>query len=125
MPGCYRSRLEGRVAKWMEVNGLEYEYEPYKLSYIIEANYVPDFKLANGVLLEVKGYFRPDDRRKLLAVRKANPDADIRLVFQAPNNTLSKTSKTTYVDWAEKNGFAWCNAARIPIEWFDDPPSPT
>lgn len=125
MPGSFRSRLEGRVAKWMTMNGLEHEYEPFKLNYVIEATYTPDFKLPNGVLLEVKGFFRPEDRRKLLAVRKANPDADIRLVFQSPNNTLTKTSKTTYGDWATKHGFHWCNASQIPVEWFDNPPDPS
>ena len=125
MPGRYRSRLEGRIAKWMELNGLDYEYESLKLNYVVEATYTPDFVLPNGVMLEAKGWFRPDDRRKLLAVRKANPEADIRLVFQQPNNTLSKTSKTSYADWATKNGFPWCNASQIPVEWFDDPPSPS
>jgi Phage endonuclease I len=125
MPGRFRSRLEGRIAKWMEVNGLDYEYESLRLNYVIEATYTPDFLLPNGVMLEAKGFFRPEDRRKLLAVRKANPDADIRLVFQQPNNTLTKISKTTYGDWATKNGFPWCNAAQIPVEWYDDPPSPS
>lgn len=123
MEGRYRSRLEGRIAKWMEVNGFSYEYEPLRLAYVIEANYTPDFVLPNGVMLEAKGFFRPEDRRKLLAVRKANPEADIRLVFQSPKNTLTKTSQTTYAEWAAKNGFLWCNAASIPMEWFDNPPT--
>lgn len=117
---AYRSRLEARIAKWLERNGLDYEYEPLKLNYTIEATYTPDFVLPNGVMIEAKGYFRPDDRRKLLAVRKQNPDADIRLAFQNPHNTILKTSTTTYAQWAEKNGFKWCNAASIPLEWFDN-----
>lgn len=115
----FRSRLEARVAKWMDLNGLSYQFEPHKLSYTIESNYIPDFVLPNGVALEVKGYLRPEDRRKLLAVRKAHPDLDLRLVFQSPFNTINKNSSTTYADWAEKQGFPWCNASSIPLSWFD------
>ena len=55
----------------------------------------------------------------MLAVKKQHPDLDIRLVFQAPHNTLTKKSKTTYAQWAEKNGFLWAIYNDIPIEWFD------
>lgn len=115
----FRSRLEERVAKWMTINGLAHEYEPHKLRYVIEATYTPDFLLPNGVMLEVKGFFRPEDRRKMVAVKKAHPDADIRFLFQQPQNTITKSSKTTYAAWAEKHGFPWANAAQIPVEWFD------
>jgi hypothetical protein len=115
----YRSRLEERLARWMEVNELSFEYENLKLDYTIKAVYTPDFILPNGVILEAKGYLKPEDRRKMLAVKKQHPDLDIRFVFQAPYNTLSKDSKTTYSEWAEKNGFPWALYTSIPLEWFD------
>jgi hypothetical protein len=115
----YRSRLEERLARWMEVNNLPFEYESLKLNYTVEAKYTPDFILPNGVILEAKGYFKPEDRRKMLAVKKQHPDLDIRLVFQAPYNTLSKESKTTYSDWAEKHGFLWAIYNNIPLDWFE------
>lgn len=115
----YRSRLEERLARWMEVNNLPFEYETLKLKYTIEANYKPDFILPNGVILEAKGYFKPEDRRKMLAVKKQHPELDIRLVFQAPYNTLTKDSDTTYAKWAEKNGFLWAIYNNIPLDWFE------
>jgi hypothetical protein len=115
----YRSRLEERLARWMEVNNLPFEYESKKLDYTIKAVYTPDFILPNGIILEAKGYFKPEDRRKMLAVKKQHPELDIRLVFQAPYNTLTKTSETTYAKWAEKNGFPWAIYNDIPLEWFD------
>ena len=55
----------------------------------------------------------------MLAVKKQHPDLDIRLVFQAPHNTISKGSKTTYAIWAEKNDFKWCSYHSIPLDWFE------
>jgi len=114
----YRSRLEERLARWMEVNELSFEYETLKLDYTVKAVYTPDFVLPNGVILEAKGYLKPEDRRKMLAVKKQHPALDIRLVFQAPHNTLTKTSKTTYAKWAENNGFLWAPSHDIPHDWL-------
>jgi hypothetical protein len=116
---AYRSRLEEKLARWFELNGHQFEYETLKLNYTLSANYYPDFILPNGVILEAKGYFKPEDRRKMLAVKKQHPNLDIRLVFQAPYNTLTKKSQTTYAKWAEKNGFLWAASHAIPLDWFD------
>jgi hypothetical protein len=117
---AYRSRLEEKLARWFELNGHQFEYETLRLNYTLSAVYTPDFILPNGVILEAKGYFKPEDRRKMLAVKKQHPHLDIRLVFQAPYNTLTKTSKTTYAMWAEKNGFLWAPSHAIPLDWFDE-----
>ena len=114
-----RSRLEEQVAELLTNLNIEYGYEPDKFSYVIEAKYTPDFKVGN-VYLETKGFFKPADRRKMLAVKKCNPDLDVRLVFQAPYNKISKNSKTTYAAWAEKNGFQWCPYYDIPLDWLNE-----
>ena len=114
-----RSRLEEQVAELLTNLKVEYSYEPDKFNYVIEAKYTPDFKVGD-VYLETKGFFKPADRRKMLAVKKANPDLDVRLVFQAPYNKISKNSKTTYAMWAEKNGFQWCPYYDIPLDWLNE-----
>ena len=114
----FKSQLEEKVSDLLCELGIDYEYEPTKVPYQIMHNYSPDFLLPNGVSLETKGYFKPADRRKMKAVKKANPDLDIRLVFQAPYNKISKRSKTTYAKWADKNGFPWCAYYAIPIYWL-------
>jgi len=53
----------------------------------------------------------------MLAVKDAHPHLDIRFVFQR-NNTISKNSKTTYGDWADKHGFKWCVFPNIPPDWL-------
>ena len=114
----FRSKLEENVASLLEGLGISYEYEAEKLSYVIEHRYTPDFKLPNYKYLEVKGYWDAEDRRKILAVKKDNPDIDLRMVFQSPYNTISKKSKTTYAKWCEKHDIPWTSYHDIPLDWL-------
>lgn len=113
----YRSGLEERLGKHLDKHAIPYLYEVEKFAYVTESKYTPDFFLPNGVIIEAKGFFKPSDRRKMLAVKKAHPHLDIRFVFQR-NNTLSKQSKTTYGDWCDKHGFLYCIFPNIPNEWL-------
>ena len=114
----YRSTLEKDIAYLLEGLGVSFQYESEKLSYTIEHNYTPDFVLPNYVYLEAKGYWDAADRRKVLAVKRDNPDIDLRMVFQSPYNTISKKSKTTYAKWCEKHDIPWTSYHDIPLEWL-------
>ena len=114
----FRSKLEEKVADLLEGLGVSYEYESEKLNYTIEHNYTPDFVLPNYTYLETKGYWDAADRRKILAVKKANPQIDLRMIFQSPYNTISKKSKTTYAKWCEKHDIPWTSYHNIPLEWL-------
>ena len=114
----FRSQLEKRVATLLTTLGVSYKYESEKLSYTIEHNYTPDFVLPNYVYLEAKGYWSPQDRRKILNVKKSNPEVDLRMVFQSPYNKISKKSKTTYAQWCEKHDIPWTHFHDIPLEWL-------
>jgi hypothetical protein len=115
---AFRSGLEEKVADLLVNLGVSYEYESTKVPYVLQCNYTPDFLLPNGVYLETKGQLDADDRRKMKAVKAANPELDIRFVFQSPYNRISKGSRTTYAQWAEKHGFPWCSYLTIPIHWL-------
>ena len=91
----FRSKLEESVAEILDKVGAKYEYENQQVAYTIQHHYNPDFCLVNGVMLETKGYWDAEDRRKIKAVMRDNPDIDLRMVFQAPFNKISKKSKTT------------------------------
>ena len=114
----YRSGLEEKVANLLDGLGVTYEYESTRVPYTIQHHYCPDFILPNHVLLETKGYWDAADRRKIKAVKKDNPDLDLRMVFQAPFNKISKKSKTTYAMWCEKHDIPWTSFHNIPIEWL-------
>ena len=114
----FRSKLEKNIADLLEQLGVSYLYESEKLSYTIEHNYTPDFVLPNYKYLEAKGYWAAEDRRKILAVKRDNPDVDLRMIFQSPYNTISKKSKTTYAQWCDKHDIPWTSYKDIPIEWL-------
>ena len=126
----FRSGLEEQIAAELAEQGISFEFEPYALGYLIparSAKYTPDFILPNGVVIETKGRFLTADRKKHLLVREHNPDVDIRFLFTNPNSRISKTSKTTYAMWCDKNGFKYAKAASkaqrkkgafsVPEEW--------
>ena len=119
----FRSGLEKKVAALLDDLGVGFKYEAQKLCYTLECNYTPDFILPSGIILETKGQFTPEDRRKMLAVIKAHPELDIRMVFQAPFNRIEKRSKTTYAAWCDKHNIKWCAYHSIPVEWLTNPSS--
>lgn len=81
--------------------------------------YTPDFSLENGVIIEVKGYFTPADRNKLLMVKKQHPELDIRLLLDDATRKLNSSSKTTLAEWCERHGFLHAEKT-IPQEWFTE-----
>jgi hypothetical protein len=96
------------------------KYEVDYLVYTVDHKYNPDFKVKEGVYIETKGLFTATDRAKHLYVREQYPDIKIYLVFQNPNNRLSRVSRTTYGEWCTKHGIGWTTLeAGIPPEWLD------
>ena len=114
----YKSGLEEQVAKPLTGLGVTYEYESCKVPYTIQHHYHPDFILPNHVHLEAKGYWSAPDRRKIAAVKRDNPELDLRMVFQSPYNKISKGSKTTYAQWCEKHEIPWTHFHDIPLDWL-------
>jgi hypothetical protein len=119
--GVYvRSQFERDVLENALTNGQPAEYEPraFEYSVLIERTYTPDFVLPNGLWVECKGYFTPEDRRKMMWLRKSFPHQRIALLFQK-DNTLGRGSKTRYSEWAERKGFLWHVGDTIPPTWFN------
>lgn len=117
----FRSGLEDTLAAQVAAAGHQVRYEERKLPYIRPASthrYTPDFVLDNGIIIESKGIFTPEDRKKHLLVRAAHPTLDIRFVFTRSSSPINKGSKTTYADWCRKNGFLFADK-RIPASWFE------
>jgi hypothetical protein len=118
----FKSGLEENISVQIESKGIKVEYETEKLAYTIPASqhtYNPDFKLPNGIFVETKGRFVAADRKKHLLVKAQNPTLDIRFVFSNSKNKITKTSKTTYGDWCDKNGYKYSDKI-IPDSWFEE-----
>ena len=113
----FRSKLEERVALALKGAGVDYTYESQNLKFTRLCTYTPDFILSNGLIIEVKGRFTSDDRRKHVAIKKQHPDLDIRFVFENSRRKLSKGAKSTYATWCERNKFLYADRV-IPEEWL-------
>jgi len=121
----YRSGLEQKVAKQIKEKGLRVKYEDpsSKIEFVQPActrTYTPDFILPNGIVVETKGRFTLEDRKKHLWIKaQHNGSIDIRFVFSNSKTKIRKGSKTSYGDWCEKHGFLYADKL-IPEEWFNE-----
>lgn len=116
----YRSGLEDKVAEQLRDAEIDADYEKYQISYEIPAtshHYTPDFVLPNGIIIETKGIFDVDDRKKHLLIQAQYPKLDIRFVFSSSKARIYKGSKTTYADWCSKYGFKYADHY-IPDKWL-------
>ena len=115
----YRSKLEAAVAHDLTERGVGFEYEPLSFLYHDGARkYTPDFRLDNGVFIEVKGWLKREDRQKMTNVRLENPGIDLRLVLADPHRKLDRAKPITAEGWCIKNCWTWCEAPHIPAHWI-------
>lgn len=118
----FRSGLEEKVAEFLTSNGVKFTFETLKVPYVKPETkhiYTPDFILDNGIIIETKGRWLLDDRKKHILIRKQRPDLDIRILFQNANAKISKGSKTSYADFCEKHGITYAHR-EIPVAWLKE-----
>lgn len=117
----YRSGLEIKVKDYLKERNIRIKYEAIKIEWedLMYRTYTPDFVLPNGIIVEVKGRFTSDDRRKHSAIKKQHPKLDIRFVFESSRRKLSKGAKTTYGQWCDKNKLLYADRV-IPEEWINE-----
>lgn len=106
----YRSGLEkrlgtGRFKTW--------DYEPESFEYVLKNKYTPDF-VYKDKWIEAKGFFRPGDQKKYLAIKNSYPDKELIFVFSDPFKPVRRGAKMTMSDWATKHGFRWYTEYNIP-----------
>jgi len=96
-----------------------FKYEAERLPYEMPGVYFSDFTLPHAVYVECKGYFPAQDRKKLLAVRRAHPELDLRILFERPHVKIGKgPASMSYGQWATKHGFIWAQGPEIPHDWI-------
>lgn len=123
-PVAWRSGLEQRNQEDLAARGVPFRYEEVKLRYTRPATdhtYTPDFILPNGIVVETKGLFDIEDRKKHLLVREQHPGLDIRLVFSRSASPLRKGAKSSYADWCRKHRILFADKL-IPAAWVAEPP---
>lgn len=121
----FRSGLEDTVSSSLAARGVtDFTYEQHTLRYLVPsriARYTPDFVLPNGIVVETKGRWLPEDRQKIELVLKQFPELELRIVFNNPRAKIQPSSKTTYAMVCEKLGIKFA-AKDIPSAWLDEPP---
>lgn len=118
----YRSGLEDSLARQLDAQGVEKIYEKYCLKYTLPSSqhhYTPDFILPNGIIIEGKGIFSVEDRKKHLCIKEQYPHLDIRFVFSSVKTKIATGAKMTVAEWCEKHGFQYANK-EIPRSWFKE-----
>jgi|ERR1051326_955648 hypothetical protein len=108
-----RNKFEKKLYGQLKRARAVFSYEGKKFPYVLAKHYTPDFcikTILGMVYIESKGYLRPEDKAKLVAVKRQHPEIDLRIVFYSENKK--------YIKWAEKHGFKYA-INRIPKEWLD------
>ena len=113
----FRSKFEMKVYN-NSLKGTRAQYESIRIPFFKMHSYKPDFLLPNGIIVEIKGRFTAVDRAKHLAIKKQQPELDIRFVF-AYDNKLFKASSTRYSVWCDKHGFKYA-FKKVPEEWLKE-----
>jgi hypothetical protein len=130
-----KSMGEVKCAADMDKRGIPYTYEGETFEYQYDVQkYTPDFNILitrknkKPLHVEYKGKMTDDVRKKMLTIKKCNPDMEFALVFENPNNPISKRRKlkdgtyntpTKYWQWAEKKGFLWSDKdTGVREEWL-------
>jgi len=117
----YRSGLEVKLAEYLKEQGVLATYESMKIEWedLAYRTYTPDFVLPNGIIIESKGLFTSEDRRKHLLIKKQHPSLDIRFVFSNSRSKLRKGSKSTYASWCDTKGFLYYDRI-VPLPWLKE-----
>ena len=118
----YRSGFEHKVSEQLSEQKIKFGYENTVIDYIkpeTHHKYTIDFTLPNGILIETKGRWVIEDRKKHLLIKKQHPELDIRIVFMSGKTKIRKGPKTTYGDWCDKHNIPWAEK-QIPESWFSE-----
>ena len=114
----FRSPLEKRLHSVLK----GFKYEPCKMAYITERNYIPDFvDEERRILIEAKGFFRQGDDKKYLSIKKCYPKWRMIFVFSDPKKPVRKGglprkdgTRLSLAEWAEQNGWEWATENTLP-----------
>ena len=121
-----RSQYEYQLYKEIKnllPRGAIVEFEPERIKYIVEKEYVPDFvvtfKDGTKMYIEAKGNGRAFDhnvRQKMIAIKEQHPDKDVRIVFYRDGKVGRRMRQS---DWAQRSGYDFA-ITNVPKEWIND-----
>jgi len=108
-----KNNFEKKIYNVLRRAKSNFQYESERIPYLLARHYIPDFIVITPlgkIYIECKGYLRPEDKCKMVAVKKLHPEMDLRILFYSRNKK--------YIKWAEKNGLKYA-IGTIPKEWLE------
>lgn len=132
----YRSGFEHRISIDLEARAIKFYYEERVLEYRTTVRsgictkcgckrvqqrrtYTPDFIVPRDgkadLIIEAKGILDSTTRSKMRDIRRENPTADIRFLFDG-KATWKRSQKMAA--WAEKYGFLYHFGHEVPEDWL-------
>jgi hypothetical protein len=109
----FKSALEHKSSLLL---GEEWKYEPYSIEYVMVKKYTPDF-VKDNIIVEVKGFFRPGDQAKYLAIKNhlevTKDERELVFAFSNPEKKVRKGAKLTMGGWAERHGIRYFSVAEL------------
>jgi len=122
-----KSGLEEIIYKELKDKKIHFVYEGMKIRFELPTQqkiYTPDFPINNSFIVEAKGAFNSQDRKKHKLIKAQHPKLDIRFIFSNSKTKIGKKSLTTYGKWCELNNFKYhcvqSTKTPFPKEWLEE-----
>jgi len=124
----FASKAEVIFAQQCDKLKIPWMYEPEKWDWVPPIKkYTPDFKImrkdGSFFYVEFKGYFRSEDKTKMIAIKKQYPHLDVRFVFADASKPVEGAkprkdgTKLSNAEWCERYGYLWADKF-MPDEWL-------
>ena len=123
----WRSGLEKQFMELLNKAKVPFKYEQETFKYTVPEKvhkYTPDFILPGGTVIETKGQWGLEDRKKISWFVKQHPEILFRMVFSNPHQRINKKSKTRYADICNKLKIPWCSIKDMDTCLLYTSPSP-
>jgi len=122
-----KSGLEEVIYNYLKDKKVHFVYEGMKITFnqpTLTKHYTPDFPLNQSFIIESKGAFNSQDRKKHKLIKEQHPELDIRFIFSNSKTKIGKKSKTTYGKWCDLFNFKYhCVASTkipFPQDWLTE-----
>lgn len=108
-----RSSWEANISRIFQKLGVPYEYEREAFSFD-DFIYVPDFFLPNNIIVEVKGFWDNNSRRKVVTLKKNRPEYTILPIDSDMYESLRLKYSSQISQW-EENVSVSCRDYEVSI----------
>jgi hypothetical protein len=95
----FRSSWEANYARILNHLGVGWQYEPETFQVGEAETYTPDFRLDDGTLIEIKGWWTESGKRKVELFREKHPEFTLQTITRTEYTVLSKQYRSLIANW--------------------------